>query len=348
MSFDKTRALNLARKYVARGQYRAAVSEYRALLRNDPRGTHVLVKIAELCQRMDSPHEAVEAYIEAARAYRSAGFSRRAVAAYEQAVKLAPDEAPLRVELAALCAEEHHLAAARVHYDAAITTYQRAGLVDSAIDVLEIRLALDEDDVRIRLRLAALLVDAGALDRAGEHYAEALRILRTTGAKTAFIGVASRWLSVAPNNYDLRVELATVHLGAGDAVRALELLRECYRQRPQDVEMLDVLAQTLTALGCDKRAAKVAAMRDRLVPVERASGRRLAQGSMRQSAVVAPPQPAPKRPPSEADRLYREAAAFMKLGLVAQAEPLLRRAVELDPKHRRARAALAALRRVGG
>lgn len=63
MSFDKTKAMRNAEKYVAQGKIRLAISEYQAVVAHDPRDITTMNMLGDLHAKTSERRQAVECYM---------------------------------------------------------------------------------------------------------------------------------------------------------------------------------------------------------------------------------------------------------------------------------------------
>ncbi|MEO7659532.1 MAG: hypothetical protein ABIV48_07950, partial [Pyrinomonadaceae bacterium] len=66
MSFDKAKAMRNAERFVAQGKIRSAISEYRAVVDNEPRDIATLNMLGDLYAKSAEKSEAVECFLKVA------------------------------------------------------------------------------------------------------------------------------------------------------------------------------------------------------------------------------------------------------------------------------------------
>jgi pilus assembly protein FimV len=62
VSFDRTKALQSAQKYLAKGQFDRAITEYERLVQADPKDARLLLKLGDLYTRQGASKEASATY----------------------------------------------------------------------------------------------------------------------------------------------------------------------------------------------------------------------------------------------------------------------------------------------
>ena len=100
MAVDRTKVLEAAQKFLAKGQYDKAIVEYQKLVKEDPSDVRTWLKIGDLFTRKGSRAEACETYLRVAKQYAEQGFFLKAVAVYKQILKLDPSRLDVSLALA--------------------------------------------------------------------------------------------------------------------------------------------------------------------------------------------------------------------------------------------------------
>ena len=127
MSFDKTKAMRNAERYVAQGKISSAISEYRAVVDNDPRDIATLNMLGDLYSKSNDNRRAVDCYLQVAEHYNKQGFAQKAIAIYNKVSRIQPDSIEVSVKLAELHKVKGSLAEARAHYTTLAEHYEKRG-----------------------------------------------------------------------------------------------------------------------------------------------------------------------------------------------------------------------------
>ena len=183
------------------------------------------------------------------------GDDTGAVAAFEQAVALAPDRAPIRLNLSA--------------------SLLRLGRTPEAIVQAERAVQLEPSNANARVNLGNALAAADRLAEAVGHYEAALRVepeaedvhlnLASALGRQGDVRGAVRHLTLAarlnPNRIRTWLDLAQAEVSAGNRAGAERAANEARRRAPEDVEVLFLLGNLaasaedlVTALGHFRRA----------------------------------------------------------------------------------------------
>src|SRR5437868_14369804 len=100
MSFDKSKAMRNAERHVAQGKIGAAISEYRAVVDNDPRDIATLNMLGDLYAKNADKRRAVECYMLVADHYNTQGFAQKAIAIFNKISRMQPDSIEVSAKLA--------------------------------------------------------------------------------------------------------------------------------------------------------------------------------------------------------------------------------------------------------
>ena len=92
MAFNKNKALESALKYLNQGKVNQAITEYRQILRNDPKDQATLMTVGDLYARQGDMRHALEYFERLAQVYLTDGFNSKAIAIYKKIAKLAPSK----------------------------------------------------------------------------------------------------------------------------------------------------------------------------------------------------------------------------------------------------------------
>ena len=77
-TFDKAKAMRNAERHVAQGKLRAAISEYKTVVQNDPRDFGTMNMLGDLYVKNSEINKAIECYKGVAEHYQKQGFAQKA------------------------------------------------------------------------------------------------------------------------------------------------------------------------------------------------------------------------------------------------------------------------------
>jgi len=255
--FNRAKVIASAHKYLSKGDLRRAIREYDKVLREDPSDIRTKLKVADLHFRQGEKERAVEAFEDVADFYTSQGFLLKAVAVFKQVQKLKPDDVEVHVALAGLYQQIGLLNDSIEQYKKAIVLQDGQGLVLDRLKTAQKMLELDPENARLRVALAEDFSREGMIEEAVHEFRSAAVALKDAGLTEEYVMVAERLLYHQPDDFDMNRELATHYVELHDALKALTRLQVCYKDRPRDPEVLDLLGRVFEFSGQPQKAVTV-------------------------------------------------------------------------------------------
>lgn len=249
MALDRSRVLETAQKYLAKGQYDKAIAEYQKLVNEDPNDVRTWLKIGDLYTRKGSRRQACDTYGRVARTYAAQGFFLKAVAVYKQILKLDPTRLDIQLALAEMYEHLQLTSDALNTYEQVAAAYARGGDIDKALDTLGKMADLDPENIPVRIKYAEALSKANRTSEAADAFEQGAKLLERQGRWDDYIKVAERLLYHRPEDIPVAKELSRLYLERNDAKRALGKLQLCFKANPRDVETLELLAKAFEVLG---------------------------------------------------------------------------------------------------
>ncbi len=200
MAFNKNKALESALKYLNQGKVAQAISEYRQILRHDPKDQATLMTVGDLYARQGDMPNAIEYFERLAQVYLADGFNSKAIAIYKKIAKLAPNElAPLE-RLADLYVQQGVLSEARPLYLQIAEAHLKANRAPKAVEVLHRLLEVEPESPRVQMRLAELYNVLGQKKEAAETYLNYAHRLLDRGEAEEAEKLAERAIAADPEN----------------------------------------------------------------------------------------------------------------------------------------------------
>ena len=201
--------------------------------------------------------EGVEKYVEAARGYLLRAQPAKASQVLRQAARWQPDA----VEVQVLLAET--LAQMKLPEDAAAAFVKAAGLLlrqsrsGEWLDVVRKMMVLDPGDLHSRVRVAEALSRAGRRTEAAEMLRSLASDLLNAGETEDWEQVAERLHHHAPDDTTTAHDLALHYVRTERHYLALPKLVACYEAEHRDAELLELVVDTLQAIGQREKAAAI-------------------------------------------------------------------------------------------
>jgi tetratricopeptide (TPR) repeat protein len=316
----KDKHLAAAQKYLERGSFEKALTEFQNAVKDDPKDTRTWLRMAEVYVRLGQTDKATEVYQKTVDLYVEQGFFQRAVAVYKNIIKLSPDFVDARIKLAEVFRQLGLLSDAVQQLEQASVLYQKSNRIPDALGAIKQIIDLNPEQPNPRIRYAEMASQTGAIKEAVAEFTEAARLVKAQGRVDEFMRVAERLLHYDPDNHAVSMEVAAKYLEHNNARAALSRLKTVFEAKQRDPDVLDLLARTFEQLGQPhktlpvlKELARVYAESGRISERNQAAQRVLAMdpndAEMRelvgrpQVGAVRTPQPPASASPTAAPRL---------------------------------------------
>jgi pilus assembly protein FimV len=257
LAFNKNRVMEVARRYVDKGQIDKAIKEYLRVVKEDPQDVRVWLKIGDLYAKKGAKGEAIDTYLKVAKFYGEQGFYLKAVAVYKQILKLDPRLIEVNLKLAELYRQLGLMSDAMRHFEMVAGHFHREGKTKEAMATVRQLVELDPENVATRIKLAELYSKEGMVEESVTEFTQACEYLRANNRQDDFVKVAERLLWHKPDNTELNRELAGLYLRRNDPRRALQKLQVCFKANSRDVDTLALLAQAFQALEQKSKTVQV-------------------------------------------------------------------------------------------
>ncbi len=241
MSFDKSKAMKNAERYVAQGKIRAAIAEYRGVVDNDPRDVATLNMLGDLYTKNAEKREAIDCYMKVAEHYNTQGFAQKAIAIYNKISRLQPDSIEVSTKLAELYTVKGSLNEARAHYTTLAEHYEKHGRRLEALAMWKQIALLDPNNTEVCLSLAESYLREGQRDEAAEAFSEAGARLVRKGSHEEAIRAMMKGYDIRPNDLRILSGLVNAHSAIGRVGKAVSLLEEILENEPYNRDVLYLL-----------------------------------------------------------------------------------------------------------
>jgi tetratricopeptide (TPR) repeat protein len=245
----KDKHLAAAQKYLERGSFEKALTEFKGAVKEDPKDTRTWLRMAEVYVRLGQNDKATEVYQKTVDLYVEQGFFQRAVAVYKNIIKLSPDFIEARIKLADVFRQLGLLSDAVQQLEQAAALFQKSNRDADALSAFKQIIDLNPEQPNPRIRYAELASQTGAAQEAAAEFGEAARILKAQGRIEEFLRVAERLLHYQPDDHAMAMEVAAKYLDHHNARAALSRLKAVFEADSRNPEVLDLLARTFDQLG---------------------------------------------------------------------------------------------------
>ena len=241
MSFDKIKAMRTAERCLSQGKIRAAISEYKRVVENDPKDFGTLNILGDLYMKNSEEQEAVGCFTQVADHYNTQGFSQKAIAVYNKISRLKPNSLEVSAKLAQLYKSKGSFSEARTHYTSLAEQYQRNGQKIEALAIWKQIADLDPHDTATYLKIAEVYWQEEQKDEAAKAFAEAGKRLSAQGQHESALTAFSRALEINPNDLAILKGYvqAQIKLDCGD--EAAKILENILEKQPYNRDILYLL-----------------------------------------------------------------------------------------------------------
>ncbi len=261
MSFDKSKAMRNAERHVAQGKIRAAITEYRAVVDNDPRDVATLNMLGDLYAKSAEKRDAVNCYLQVAEHYNKQGFAQKAIAVYNKISRIQPESIEVSAKLAELHKVKGSLSEARSHYTTLAEHYQKNGRRLEALAMYKQIALLDPNNTDVCMNLADSYMREGQRDEATEAYAEAGARFSRQNKHEEAIRALMKGYDIKSTDLRILNGLVKAQTAQGRAGKAASLLEEILENEPFNRDVLYLLIEccidSQNAEGAEKAVVKL-------------------------------------------------------------------------------------------
>lgn len=233
------------------------LQEQEATVRRDPNNLRALHKLGDLYAKAEQPEKAIEIYIRAAESYIERAFYQKAVAVYKQVLKMKPSLLDVQKRLAEVYIELGRRSDALAQYQNLARKYESTGNLTLATEMLLEMLALDSENVPLRVKLAELYLAMSESNSAIGEFEKALNSLAAKENWDDYIKVGERLLFAAPEHLGALKTIARVYLDTGEVMKAIGKLQKAFQLERRDPETLEVLAVAFDRLEQPEKTISV-------------------------------------------------------------------------------------------
>ena len=242
MAVDRTKILQSAQLLAAKGQYDAAIGEWRKLAGEAPNDGSIHNSIGDLHLKRNAVSEAIAAFLQAAAGFRSEGATLKAIATYKKILKVDPTRYEVYRHLGDLNAERGLLSSAVQDYLTLGKYYLKERKGKEALEVYKKIVSQDPSNLDAQQRVAELCLQENLQDEATKVYLQLGRERSAQGrydeAKDAYLAV----LRIDPKNSEAAQFVESEKKGATQSLKVVGAGGKA-AAAPRSSEPLDLLAE---------------------------------------------------------------------------------------------------------
>jgi tetratricopeptide (TPR) repeat protein len=200
LGIDRSKVLHSAQLFASKGQFDAAINEWKKLAAETPADGSIHNSIGDLHLKRNACGDAVASFIQAANTFRAEGATLKAIATYKKVLKLDPSRYEMYRHLGDLNAERGLLSSAVQDYLTLGKHYLKERKTKEALDIYKKIVSQDPSNLDAQQRVAELCLQENMQDEATKVYLQLGRERsaqqRYAEAKEAYQAV----LRIDPNN----------------------------------------------------------------------------------------------------------------------------------------------------
>lgn len=243
MAIDRSSVLRSAQLFASRGQFDAAINEWKKLSIESPSDGSIFNSIGELHLKRNATNDAVVAFVQAANAFRAEGATLKAIATFKKVLKLDPSRYDVFQHLGDLNAERGLLISAVKDYLTLGKHYLKAGNSKAALDIYKKIVSQDPTNLDAQQRVAELCLQENMQDEATKVYLQLGRERsaqqRYAEAKDAYQAV----LRIDPANSEAAQFIEHFNKTCRNPIRAAKTEAGSAGGPPKSAEPLDLLSE---------------------------------------------------------------------------------------------------------
>ena len=265
LAADRTKVVKQAQLLTTKGQYDAAIAEWKKLALDAPNDGSIHNSIGDLHLKRNSPSEATAAFLQAATAFRTEGATLKAIAAYKKVLKIDPSRYEVYRHLGDLNTERGLLSSAIQDYLTLGKYYLKERKGREALEIYKNIVSQDPSNLDAQQRVAELCVQENLQDEATKVYLQLGRERSAQGrydeAKDAYLAT----LRIDPTNSEAAQFVESVEKGGAGLTKPTNSGSPAPVQKPS--EPLDLLAEASRRIN-EKQYAGAEAMLNQMLTRE--------------------------------------------------------------------------------
>ncbi len=170
MGIDRSKVLHSAQLFASKGQFDAAINEWKKLSAESPGDGSIHNSIGDLQLKRNATADAVASFIQAANAFRAEGATLKAIATYKKVLKLDPSRYDMYRHLGDLNAERGLLSSAVQDYLTLGKHFLKERKTKEALDIYKKIVSQDPSNLDAQQRVAELCLQENMQDEATKVY----------------------------------------------------------------------------------------------------------------------------------------------------------------------------------
>ncbi|MBN2384509.1 tetratricopeptide repeat protein [bacterium] len=236
VAINKKKVLKIAQKHVKKGNWDAAIDEYKKLIEDSPKDRNLHNTVGDLYSKKGDNELAIEEYKQAAKSFEEDGFVPQTIALYRKILRIDNSRVEVYSKLAQLYSDQGLTREAIAQFKIVADHYTKKGNVKKALDTYKQIADLDPSNLKVRIRLAELYNKEGLKDQAITEYLTIADMLNKKGSVEESFHCLQKIIEIDPQHLEAQKGLAKLYINKGvfeKAVNSLEVMLENDPDNPQ-------------------------------------------------------------------------------------------------------------------
>jgi tetratricopeptide (TPR) repeat protein len=243
VAVDRRTVLQNAQLFASKGQFDAAIAEWKKLTVESPTDGTIFNSIGDLHLKRNANSEAITSFLQAAAAFRAEGSTLKAIAAYKKILKVDPSRHEVYRHLGDLNAERGLLSSAVQDYLTLGKFYLKEGKSREALDIYRRIITQDPSNLDAQQQVAELCVQENLQDEAIKVY---LQLGRERSAQQRLGEARDAYLAVSrldPGNAEAKEMLEMLGKSTGTPGASAPMPKAGGMVAPRHAEPGDLLGE---------------------------------------------------------------------------------------------------------
>lgn len=253
---DKQKIARAAEELAQKGQFDKAIKEMQRLLQEDPSYDFAWLKIGDWSVKKGDTKQGASVYLEAAKLY-TEQQPTKAIQILNVVLSLDPTRVECHQRLALLYHAQGKDREAVEQLEPYANYFEQNKKYDEAIQVRQRMLELVPDNLPVRVKLAEIYSQLNKRDEAVKEFSRVAKQLKQIGRQGDYTKVVERLLFHKPDDKEHLLALAKVYLEQNNPREALNKLQGLYIIDPKNLDVLELLAETFQLIGIKPKAIRV-------------------------------------------------------------------------------------------
>lgn len=240
---DKIKISKNAEKYLAQGDIKNAIKEYKKIVDKDPKDAVTLNTLGDLYVREKNIEQAIECFTTAAEIWTKQGFIQKAIAIYTKVLRYRPGDINISHKLADLYRQKGLLAEARNYYSVVAEHYKKENRREEALAIWKIIAELDPNSAEVYLKIGEACVHENQLMEAVNAFVDAGNKFFSREQYESALYAYRRAIDINKDEWLALSGLVKTQIKLGYTDEAIIVLEEAQKRQPYNREILLLLLE---------------------------------------------------------------------------------------------------------